>query len=307
MAPVGDIIVQGSPEWLEYRRTRGGASEAAALLGCSPWYPKTPADLYDLKTGATTKYVSAAMQRGNDLEAIARAYVERVYGEPFIPAMKSCAGHPRIIASLDGINFDGDVIIEIKAPAKGKDSDLWSFVSRNTVPPDYYWWQVQQQLLCSGARHAIFAVYQPAVGDPIPGLSVEESAITAIVTPDTDAHKRIIEVWADFFAALDSGTRPESDDEPVARDDDEWQEAAQAWQASKLALDVATAAEKAARAALLELCGNQSAIGGGVKAVRHWVSGGIDYKAATTGVDLAPFEKSGRWQYRLTTLAGGTP
>lgn len=288
---------QGTPEWLEYRRTRGGASEVAALLGCSPWYPRTPADLYDLKTGATSKHVTSAMRRGNELESLALTLVEQDTCETFFPGMASCDEHPRIIASLDGITLDGDRIVEIKVPAKGRDSELWAHLQKHSAPPDHYWWQVQQQLLCSGADHAIFAVYSH---DP-------RDLATVIVDHDAGAQKRIIEVWAEFFAALDSGQRPESDGEPITRDDAEWEAAARAWQAAKLALDAAATTEKVARAALLELCGDQSAVGGGVKAVRHWVSGGYDYKAATTGVDLAPFEKSGRWQYRLTTLAGGTP
>ena len=282
---------QSSPEWLEYRRTRGGASEVAALLGCSPWYPRTAADLYDLKTGATSKYVSAAMNRGNELEPVARALVEEDVGEAFCPGMVAYSENPRIIASLDGITLDGDRIIELKVPAKGRESELWAHIHKHGRPPEYYWWQVQQQLLCSGADHAIFAVYSH---DP-------RDLATVIVDHDEQAQERIVEVWTEFFAALDSGQRPESDGEPVARDDAEWLAAAQEWQASKLALDSATTAEKAARAALLELCGDQSAVGGGVKAVRHWVSGGIDYKAAVPeDVDLSQFEKPGRWQYRVT-------
>lgn len=282
---------QGSPEWLEYRRTRGGASEVAALLGCSPWYPRTPADLYDLKTGATTKHVNAAMRRGNELEPVALALVEQAVGESFCPGMVAYAENQRIIASLDGITLDGDRIIELKCPAKGRESDLWAHVNKHLKPPEHYWWQVQQQLLCSGADHAIFAVYSH---DP-------RDLATVVVDHDEGAQKRIVEVWVEFFAALDSGQRPACEDEPVARDDAEWAAAASAWQAAKLALDAATTTEKQARAALLELCGDQSAVGGGVNAVRHWVSGGYDYKAAIPeGLDLAPFEKPGRWQYRLT-------
>lgn len=282
---------QGSPEWLEYRRTRGGASEVAALLGCSPWYPRTPADLFDLKTGATTKYVTAAMNRGNELEAVARALVEHDIGEEFCPGVVAYSENPRIIASLDGITLDGDRILEIKVPAKGRESELWAYVNKHLRPPEYYWWQVQQQLLCSGADYALFVVYSH---EP-------QGLATVVVAHDADAHKRIIEVWTEFFAALDSGQRPACDDEPVTRDDAEWLAAAQAWQAAKQALDAATAAEKDARKALLELAGDQSAVGGGIKVIRHWVSGGIDYKAAVPdGVDLSQYEKPGRWQYRLT-------
>src|SRR5690606_38223844 len=103
---------------------------------------------------------------------------------------------------------------------KGRESELWAYVNKHLRPPDHYWWQVQQQLLCSGADYALFVVYSH---DP-------QDLATVAVAHDADAHKRIIEVWTEFFAALDSGQRPESDGEPVARDDPEWEAAAAAWQ-----------------------------------------------------------------------------
>ena len=42
-------LTQGSPEWLEYRRSRRNASETAAVMGLSPW--NTPYQLWLEKTG----------------------------------------------------------------------------------------------------------------------------------------------------------------------------------------------------------------------------------------------------------------
>lgn len=41
-------VEYGSPEWYELRQTHIGGSDAAAILGASPW--KTPSALYDEKT-----------------------------------------------------------------------------------------------------------------------------------------------------------------------------------------------------------------------------------------------------------------
>lgn len=284
---------QGTAEWLEWRRTRGGASEVAALMGCAPWFPRTPYELWLVKTGRAVVEVNAAMTRGTALEPAARAFAEELFGEVFEP---QTAELDRIVASLDGITFDGHCILEIKVPAKGRDSELWAHVKEHQAPPEHYLWQVQQQLLCSGARLARFVVCH-AEGEQI------TDAIHCDVLPDLQAHEAIKAAWAQFFAHLDNDTPPALTDKDVReRDDREWRQAAAEWKAAKRHADEAAKAEKEAREALLALAGEQSTVGAGVKATRYFVAGNIDYKRAAedAGVDLSKYQKPGRWQWRLT-------
>jgi predicted phage-related endonuclease len=51
-------------------------------------------------------------------------------------------------ASLDGITLEGDLIVEIKAPFRGRDSTLWKAVAGGDVPA-HYLMQVQHQLMVS--------------------------------------------------------------------------------------------------------------------------------------------------------------
>ena len=75
-APTIIQLVQGSPEWLAYRRTMRNASESAAVLGLSPW--STPYQLWLAKTGRSEVKVTAPMRRGTELEPAARlAYEEQ--------------------------------------------------------------------------------------------------------------------------------------------------------------------------------------------------------------------------------------
>lgn len=285
--------IQGTDEWKEWRRTRGGASEVAALMGCAPWFPRTPYELWLVKTGRAVVEVNAAMTRGTALEPAARAYAEELFGEVFEP---QTAELDRIVASLDGITFDGQCILEIKVPAKGRDSELWAHVKEHQAPPEHYLWQVQQQLLCSGARLARFVVCH-AEGEQI------TDAIHCDVLPDLQAHEAIKAAWAQFFAHLDNDTPPALTDKDVReRDDREWRQAAAEWKAAKRHADEAAKAEKEAREALLALAGEQSTVGAGVKATRYFVAGNIDYKRAAedAGVDLSKYQKPGRWQWRLT-------
>lgn len=181
-------------------------------------------------------------------------------------------------------------------PAKGRDSELWAHVKEHQAPPEHYLWQVQQQLLCSGARLARFVVCH-AEGEQI------TDAIHCDVLPDLQAHEAIKAAWAQFFAHLDNDTPPALTDKDVReRDDREWRQAAAEWKAAKRHADEAAKAEKEAREALLALAGEQSTVGAGVKATRYFVAGNIDYKRAAedAGVDLSKYQKPGRWQWRLT-------
>jgi len=67
-------LAQGSPEWLAYRLAKRNASESAAVMGLSPW--QTQYQLWLSKTGRSTTKVTAAMQRGTDLEPVARSAYE---------------------------------------------------------------------------------------------------------------------------------------------------------------------------------------------------------------------------------------
>lgn len=71
-------LVQGDPEWLAYRLSRRNASESAAVLGLSPWM--TPYQLWPSKTGRMESRVNQAMQRGTELEPLARGAYENQTG-----------------------------------------------------------------------------------------------------------------------------------------------------------------------------------------------------------------------------------
>jgi putative phage-type endonuclease len=144
-------LVQGSAEWHDHRRKCRNASETAIVLGLSPW--TTPYQLWQLKLGLVQQVVSPAMQRGTELEAVARAAYERQTGRVMQPLMVVDGEYS---ASLDGMTFGGERIVEIKAPFKGRDSTLWKTVDAGRLP-EHYHVQVQHQLLVTGA--AIADVY----------------------------------------------------------------------------------------------------------------------------------------------------
>lgn len=278
--------IQGTDEWLEYRRTRGGASEVAALFAASPFMPRNARELYEVKTGERSIYVNDAMRHGNAHEPAARAKLEAMLDEPLEPQVVEHSSNPRIIASLDGQTMDGQTIVEIKCPPKGRESKAWKQVEDNGKPDHHYWLQIQQQLLCSGAEYCLFAVYDVNT----------DNVITTQVHADADWQQKIVEAWEAFFAQLDEGEPPEPE-----RRDAAWRKAAEEYRIAKERLESAKAAEAEAKSALERLAGEDSARGCGVAVSRYFVKGSVDYKKAIPAdIDLEQFRKPGRWQTRIT-------
>jgi putative phage-type endonuclease len=122
-------MAQGSPEWHAHRRKFRNASETPIVLGISPW--TTPHQLWQLKLGLVEQVVSPAMQRGTELEPVARAAYERQTGHVMQPLVVVDGEYS---ASLDGMTLGGERIVEIKCPVKGRDSTLYGRVGcPNTI------------------------------------------------------------------------------------------------------------------------------------------------------------------------------
>ena len=71
-------LIQGTPEWRAHRTNHFNASDAPAMMGCSPYETRTQL-LHRLKTGVGPE-VDAATQRrfedGHRFEALARPLAE---------------------------------------------------------------------------------------------------------------------------------------------------------------------------------------------------------------------------------------
>jgi putative phage-type endonuclease len=112
-------VAQGSSEWHEHRRRYRNASETPAVLGVSPW--RTPYQLWQLKLGLIEQEVSLAMQRGTELEPVAREAYEQRYGHVMQPLVVVDGEYS---ASCDGWTLAGDRVLEVKCPLNGRDSTL---------------------------------------------------------------------------------------------------------------------------------------------------------------------------------------
>ncbi|WP_206515414.1 lambda-exonuclease family protein [Xanthomonas arboricola] len=147
-------LIQGTPEWHAHRATHLNASDAPAMLGCSPY--KTRAQLVrEVATGIGEDYDDATLQRfadGHRYEALARPIAEQIIGEDLYP----CVGtEGKYSASFDGLTLLEETAFEHKS----LNNDLRACMrdeGNGWGLPKHYQVQMEQQLLVSGAARVLF-------------------------------------------------------------------------------------------------------------------------------------------------------
>lgn len=277
-------LAQGSAEWLDYRRSRFNASESAAVLGLNPW--QTPYQLWLDKTGKSQTRPNAAMLRGTELEPLARAAYEQETGLVMQPVVLEAGNYS---ASLDGMTLEGDLVLEIKCPMRGAQSDLWQSVCAGQLPANYQV-QVQHQLMVSGGTTAHLWVF-----DGSRGLLLE-------VGRDEGLMERIQSGWEAFAPFLDKDTPPPlSDRDARQRDDQAWREAASAFIQLKQKSEALAQELEAARQTLVALAHHPKEYGAGVSVTQFWKLGSVDYKKIPQlkGLDLSPYRGEARRETRV--------
>lgn len=278
-------LVQGSPEWHAHRAQYRNASETAIVMGESPWM--TPYQLWEIRTGRKVQEANAAMARGTALEPQARSAYEALTGQVMQPLVLVEGDYS---ASLDGLTFDGELLLEIKCPVKGKASSLWQQVAQGEIPA-HYRWQLEHQFLVSKAAKGHLYVF-----DGEEGLMLE-------VTPSPERWQAIHEAWDAFMHCLETDTPPPlTERDKVVRQDAAWQAAAEAYLSLKAQADQVAEWLDKAKAALVELSTHPSETGYGVTVTRFWKQGAVDYKKVPelAGVDLDPYRKKGGFETRVS-------
>ncbi len=181
-------VAQGSAEWLALRAQYRTASEAPAMMGVSKHQSRT--DLLKAKKTGITPDVTPSQQfifeKGHATEAMARPLTEALIGEELYPIV---ATEGNLLASMDGATMLGETLFEHK---------LWNEsvvaqVKAGDLAPHYYW-QLEQQLLVSGAERVIFVCSD---GTP-------ENFVHMEYRPVAGRAAQLIEGWKQFEADLAS-------------------------------------------------------------------------------------------------------
>lgn len=147
-------VQQGTPAWLQLRSGYPTASEAPAAQGVSRYMTRSEL-LRQKATGITPEHDDRTLARfaeGHRVEELARPLAEACLGEELSNVtMTAVADGLPLLASLDGINFDGDISWECKL----WNEDLAKQVCTNNLSAQYTV-QMDQQQLVSGAKRTLF-------------------------------------------------------------------------------------------------------------------------------------------------------
>ena len=143
---------QGSKEWLDQRKKHVTGTDAAKILGLSPW--GSAHDVFLDKIGeAPPFFINPAMKYGTEMEPIIRENYESLRDEWFPSAViTNDAGWA--LSSLDGISSCMTSILEIKT------CNAKVFVdSLKGKIPDYYMSQAQFAMMCAETALAVEFVF----------------------------------------------------------------------------------------------------------------------------------------------------
>lgn len=274
-------LIQGSDAWLALRKTKITATDASAIMGINPW--KTALQLYNEKlSDEPPKKANERMQRGTDLEPIARDLFCVLTGHKMVPKVII---NDWAMASLDGIN-DWNEILEIKCPG-AKDHAL----AVSGKIPEYYYPQLQHQMYVCDSEKAFYFSF-----DGIDGVIVE------VKRDDQYIEKMIAEEFK-FYMQLQKKTPPEpSERDFIERDDDIWHHLAMKWRLIKISIEELEKEELELRNNLIFLTGGLNAKGAGISLNQVTRKGNVDYSKVPElmHVDLDKYRKDPTTSWRIT-------
>lgn len=286
-------LSQRSPEWLAWRAQGVTASEAAVIVGRSPY--KTVWRLWAEKTGLCKPDDLSAnpfVQRGIALEDDARQGFEQRHNTMLLPICAESDIHPELRCSFDGINDDGEPV-ELKVPAQS----TWDDIAANgkmAKAYQLYWPQVQFQILIAGSARG-WLVFDPQRSG-VPALEFE-------VIRDNDFLSDMIAACRLFHEAVQKKKEPTPDPTrdvfvPVGAQASRWTALAQQYREINAIAKKLDDEQKAMKTIMAEAQTGLVGLMGefllaeqdGVRVTRYLQQGSVDYPAVLAEVapDLDP-------------------
>ena len=267
---------QNTQEWLDFRRNKIGASDAAAIMGLSPW--KTRYQVWEEKVYGKEQTQTGAMRRGSYYEEEARGAFEKLTGVSVKPKVIVSDERDWQMASLDGISFDGTVFTEIKVPNREAHE-----LAKSGIIADYYNIQMQHQYATSSKlEKGLYFSYFP---DQKEGVLVE-------IKRDDLLIEQMLKEEEKFYELMLSKTPPPLSERDYAlKDDANWNDAANEWRELSSYIESLTEKKEMLREQLIVLANGQSSKGAGIRLTRSMSKGLVNYKKIPEliGVDLEAY------------------
>lgn len=210
-------LAQGTDAWKQWRRDGIGGSDAATILGLSPFEDATIPNLFREKVEGWERPQNFAMKQGTRLEPTARLAYQRLLSCVAPPACVEHEQAPWMRVSLDGLCSNHAAIdperwiLELKVPGWEPHSTALA-----GEVPDYYVPQCQWQLLVTGLDRLDYASFSRHERYAGPGLGKSpthdellrrledhpDMLAVVRVEPDAEMQARLLEECGRFWAEV---------------------------------------------------------------------------------------------------------
>lgn len=196
-------VQQGTPEWNAARAASDGtASEYPAAAGKSKHQQRTA--LLDQRKHGISKEIDSVTQalfdKGHAAEASARPIAEELISDELSPTTITLEiDGLTLLASLDGITFDDEIIFEHKL----WNANLAEQIANGFID-DHYTLQMDQQLLVSGAKRCLFMCSD----------GTKENCAWTWYDTTEEKKAAVVATWQQFHADLDNHAPKESVEAP---------------------------------------------------------------------------------------------
>lgn len=175
-------IEQGSPEWIEVRKGKMTASHAQAIgnvgKGLDTYIIELMAEFYS--SGEKEKFTNGHIERGNELEPIAREVYELETGDK-VQKVGFIEYNEYVGCSPDGLIGDNGGI-EIKCIDDVK--YFKHLINGESEIDSSHLWQIQMNLLITGRDYWKLLIYNP---------NFKKSMCIYEIRPDKEKHEALLE------------------------------------------------------------------------------------------------------------------
>lgn len=269
--------IQGSEDWLELRREKIGSSDAAKVMGISPY--GTALQLWREKKGLVEpEPMNRAMEIGIALESEALAsYCEKTGLSLFSQVVHS-DDYEWMIASFDGRSLCGRHAVEIKCSER-----LYKMALAGEIP-DYYMAQMHHQMVCGKLDSMDYYCYWQGQG------------VRLSVSLNPEFADEMLAAERRFYECLITDTEPKATEKDYEDKDDcaMWRQLCNRLREIDAEISPLKAERELIREELISIAKGRSCKGAGVTLRLGSSRGSVDYKSIPelNGVDLTPYRRS---------------
>lgn len=279
-------LIQNTPEWLAWRKGKIGASSLSVIMGQNPW--KSPYALWSEMLGLRDpEPANERMQRGTDLEPLARDFYFNLTGMEMFPKVVVHPRSPKFFASLDGMNSIGTQILEIKCGGKKLHDD-----AKSGIIPEYYNSQMQWQMYITELYDCHYLSFDGTEG------------VLIVVKRDQDLINQMIIKAQEFLGFLETITPPpftDLDYEDKSTDEG-WNNLMEMYSRFDHQEKVAKENKERVREALIKYSDGRNVKGSQSKFTSYTQKGKVKYDSIPelANVDLDKYRKPDTQCYRIT-------